>query len=78
MTLNWKTAKNSIKYYIYQNGTLVDSTSGLSAKINTEAGSENCFTVAGVDKYGTIGTKSEAACDKTQFSPPDSLSLIHI
>ena len=66
MSLEWKIAKNSIKlYYVYQNGTLIDSTSGLTADINTEAGTENCFTVAGVDKYGSVGTKSEAACDKS-------------
>ena len=52
---------------------MIDSTSGLTADINTEAGTENCFTVAGVDKYGSVGTKSEAACDKSQFSPPDSI-----
>ena len=73
VSLTWKAAKNSIKYYVYQNGTLIDSTSGLTADINTEAGTENCFTVAGVDKYGSVGTKSEAACDKSQFSPPDSI-----
>ena len=75
VALIWKTAQNSIKYYIYQNGTLVDSTTGLSKSITTEAGTENCFTIAGVDKYGSIGTKSDAACDKSVFSAPDTIQV---
>ena len=50
VALSWKTAKNSISYKIYQNGTLVDSTTSLNTKETTEAGTENCFKVAGVDK----------------------------
>ena len=71
--LNFKPANNSVKYYIYQNGALVDSTTGLSANVKTEAGTENCFTVAGVDQYGSVGPKSDAACDKSVFSAPDSI-----
>ncbi len=71
--LNWKSAKNSIQYYVYQNGALVDSTTNLTFNVQTEAGTENCFTVAGVDKYGSVGTKSDAECDKSQFSPPDTI-----
>ena len=71
--LNWKVAKNSVKYYVYQNSILVDSTNGLSAKVKTEAGTENCFSVAGVDQYGSVGAKSDAACDKSVFSAPDSI-----
>ncbi len=77
VTLNWKTTKNSIKYYIYQNGALVDSTTGLTGSISTEAGTENCFSVAGVDKYSSIGPKSDAACDKSQFSPPDTINVVN-
>ena len=77
VTLNWKSAKNSIKYYIYQNGSLVDSTTGLTGSIVTEAGTENCFSVAGVDKYGSIGPRSDAACDKSQFSPPDTINVVN-
>ncbi len=73
VTLNWKAAENSIKYYIYQNGALVDSSTSLSGTVQTEAGTENCFTVSGVDKYGSIGPRSDAACDKSVFSPPDSI-----
>ena len=47
VTLNWKTAENSVTYYVYQNGTLVDSTTSLTIDIITEAGTENCFSVAG-------------------------------
>ena len=71
--LNFKTANNSVKYYIYQNGALVDSTTSLSANVKTDAGTENCFTVAGVDQYGSVGPKSDAACDKSVFSAPDSI-----
>ena len=73
VVLNWKVAKNSVKYYVYQNSVLVDSTNGLSANVKTEAGTENCFSVAGVDQYGSIGVKSDAACDKSVFSAPDSI-----
>ena len=73
VTLNWKASDNSIKYYVYQNSALVDSSTGLSAVINTEAGTENCFSVSGVDKYGSVGPRSDAACDKSVFSPPDSI-----
>ena len=38
--LNFKAANNSVKYYIYQNGALVDSTTGLNANVKTEAGTE--------------------------------------
>jgi len=75
--LNFKAANNSVKYYIYQNGALVDSTTGLNANVNTEAGTENCFTVAGVDQYGSVGPKSDAACDKSVFSAPDSIIVIN-
>ena len=68
--LNWKAADNAIKYYIFQNGSLVDSSTTLSAKITTEAGTENCFSISGVDQYGSIGPRSDAACDKSVFSPP--------
>ena len=75
--LNWKAADNAIKYYIYQNGSLVDSSTTLSAKIKTDAGTENCFSISGVDQYGSVGQRSDAACDKSVFSPPDSISVIN-
>ena len=75
--LNWKAADNAIKYYIYQNGSLVDSSTTLSAKVKTEAGTENCFSIAGVDQYGSVGQRSDAACDKSVFSPPDSISVVN-
>ncbi len=75
VTLTWKIEENAIKYYVYQNSVLVDSTTGITANVSTEAGTENCFTVAGVDQYGSIGPKSEAACDKSQFSPPDTITV---
>jgi hypothetical protein len=71
--LNWKVANNSVKYYIYQNSVLIDSATSLSTSVKTEAGTENCFSVAGVDQYGSIGPKSDAACDKSVFSAPDSI-----
>ena len=77
VALSWKTANNSISYYVYQNGTLIDSTTSLTASITTEAGAENCFTVAGVDKYGSVGSKSDAKCDKSQFSPPDTINAVN-
>ena len=70
-----KETDNSISYYIYQNGTLVDSTTNLSITLKTEAGAENCFSVAGVDKYGSNGPRSDAECDKSQFSPPDTIKV---
>ena len=70
--------KNSVSYYVYQNGTIVDSTTTLTASIETEAGTENCYTIAGVDKYGSVGQKSDAECDKSQFSPPIQLMLLMI
>ncbi|MBI89260.1 MAG: hypothetical protein CMG60_04160 [Candidatus Marinimicrobia bacterium] len=73
--LTWKETDNSISYYIYQNGTLVDSTTNLSITLKTEAGAENCFSVAGVDKYGSNGPRSDAECDKSQFSPPDTIKV---
>ncbi|MFL3014450.1 MAG: SpaA isopeptide-forming pilin-related protein, partial [Candidatus Neomarinimicrobiota bacterium] len=77
VALSWKTAKNSISYYVYKNGALIDSTTSLTVNISTEAGAENCFTVAGVDKYGSIGPKSDAKCDKSQFSPPDTINAVN-
>ena len=77
VALSWKIAKNSISYKIYQNGTLIDSTTSLNTNVTTEAGTENCFTVAGVDKYGSLGPKSDAACDKSQFSPPDTINAVN-
>ena len=47
----------------------------LTIDIITEAGTENCFSVAGVDQYKTLGPKSDAACDKSVFSPPDSIKV---
>ena len=55
VTLSWKASKNSVSYYVYQNGNIVDSTTTLTASIETEAGTENCYTIAGVDKYGSVG-----------------------
>ena len=49
VTLSWKASKNSVSYYVYQNGTIVDSTTTLTASIETEAGTENCYTIAGID-----------------------------
>ena len=71
--LTWKASDNSVKYYIYQNGVLVDSTNNLTGSVTTEAGSENCFSVSGVDQYGSIGPRSAAACDKSVFSAPDTV-----
>ena len=77
VTLSWKASKNSVSYYVYQNGTIVDSTTTLTASIETEAGTENCYTIAGVDKYGSVGQKSDAECDKSQFSPPDTINAVN-
>ena len=77
VTLTWKASKNSVSYYVYQNGTIVDSTTTLTASIETEAGTENCYTIAGVDKYGSVGQKSDAECDKSQFSPPDTINAVN-
>ena len=77
VTLSWKASKNSVSYYVYQNGTIVDSTTTLTSSIETEAGTENCYTIAGVDKYGSVGQKSDAECDKSQFSPPDTINAVN-
>ena len=73
VVLTWKEADNSIKYFVYQNGVLVDSTNSLTSSVTTEAGSENCFSISGVDQYGSIGPRSDAACDKSVFSAPDTV-----
>ena len=73
VVLTWKEAENSIKYFVYQNGVLVDSTNSLTSSVTTEAGSENCFSISGVDQYGSIGPRSDAACDKSVFSAPDTV-----
>ena len=75
VTLNWRESDNSVKYYVYQNGVLVDSTTSLTISITTEAGTENCFSIAGVDQYQSIGPRSDAACDKSVFSAPDSITV---
>ena len=73
--LEWKAADNAVKYYVYQNGGLVDSSTVLNSTVKTEAGTENCFSVSGVDKYGSIGPRADAACDKSVFSAPDSIAV---
>ena len=75
MTLTWKSDGPVIQYYIYQNGTLVDSTTELTISITTAAGDENCFSVSGIDQYGTQGPKSDPACDKSMVAPPDSIQV---
>ena len=73
--LTWKATENALQYYIYQNSALVDSSTTLEATVKTEAGTENCFSVSGVDQYGSIGPRSDAACDKSVFSAPDSIAV---
>ena len=38
---------------------------------------DSCYTIAGIDKYGSVGQKSDAACDKSQFSPPDTINAVN-
>ena len=73
--LNWSKHELAELYKIYQNGSLVDSTSSLKYTAKTEPGSENCFTVTAINKYGTEGPQSIPACDKAQFPPPLTIDL---
>ena len=75
VVLNWRETEHSVIYYVYQNGALIDSTTSLTISVTTEAGTENCFSISGVDQYKTIGPRSDAACDKSVFSPPDSITV---
>ena len=63
-------------YKIYQNGTLIDSVKTIKYTAKTDPGTENCFTVSPVDKYGTEGPQSVPACDKAQFPPPEKITLL--
>jgi fibronectin type 3 domain-containing protein len=71
--LTWEEVPGAIQYRIYLNGALVDSSKTLLASISTEPGEDNCFAVSAQDKYGSEGVKSDAACDKSVYSPPDSI-----
>ena len=73
--LDWSKHELAVKYRIYQNGTLIDSSKSNKYTAKTEPGSENCFTVTAVDKYGTEGPQSVPACDKAQYPPPEKITL---
>lgn len=75
VNLTWKSVEHAVQYRVYLNGALTDSTHELSISIPTEPGTDNCFSVSGIDQYGSEGTKSEPACDKSVFSPPDSIII---
>ena len=73
--LDWSQHDLAVKYRIYQNGTLIDSSKSNKYTAKTDPGSENCFTVTAVDKYGTEGPQSVPACDKAQYPPPEKITL---
>jgi len=73
MMLTWEEVSGAVKYLIYLNGALTDSSETLSATIPTEPGADNCFTVSAKDMHGTEGPQSKAACDKSVYPPPDSI-----
>jgi len=75
VNLSWETVDHAVKYLVYLNGALIDSTENAFISIPTEPGTDNCFSVAGVDQYGSEGAKSDPACDKSVFSPPDSIVI---
>ena len=70
VNLEWTKHELAVKYRIYQNGTLIDSSKTIKYTAKTDPGSENCFTVAAVDKHGSEGPQSVPACDKAQYPPP--------
>ena len=75
VNLEWTKHELAVKYRIYQNGTLIDSSKAIKYTAKTEPGSENCFTVSAVDKHGTEGPQSVPACDKAQYPPPEKITL---
>ena len=74
--LEWSKHELAVLYKIYQNGTLIDSVKSIKYTAKTDPGTENCFTVSPVDKYGTEGPQSVPACDKAQFPPPEKITLL--
>ena len=75
VNLEWTKHELAVKYRIYQNGTLIDSSKTIKYTAKTDPGSENCFTVAAVDKHGSEGPQSVPACDKAQYPPPEKITL---
>ena len=73
--LEWSKNELAVIYRVYQNGTLIDSTKKITYTAKTEPGTDNCFTVTAVDKYGTEGSQSSPACDKAQYPPPEEIKL---
>ena len=73
--LEWVKHELAVKYRIYQNGTLIDSSKTIKYAAKTDPGSENCFTVSAVDKHGSEGPQSVPACDKAQYPPPEKITL---
>jgi fibronectin type 3 domain-containing protein len=74
MGLTWRPVTGAVKYLIYLNGALVDSAEITSASVSAEPGADNCFTVSAKDQYGTVGTQSKAACDKSVYPPPETVT----
>ena len=75
VNLEWTKHELAVIYKIYQNGALIDSTKSTKYSATTDPGSENCFTVSAIDKYGSEGPQSVPACDKAQYPPPEKISL---
>ena len=73
--LTWKPHALALKYKIYLNGTLTDTIDQTTYIQKTSPGTESCFTIAPVDKYGIEGPQSDMVCDVAQYPPPENVTL---
>tara|TARA_Y100000590_G_scaffold85898_1_gene96163 strand:+ start:2901 stop:7736 length:4836 start_codon:yes stop_codon:yes gene_type:complete len=73
--LTWKPHALALQYKIYLNGTLTDTIDQTTYIQKTSPGTESCFTIAPVDKYGIEGPQSDMVCDVAQYPPPENVTL---
>ena len=43
--------------------------------VQTDPGSENCFTISAIDQFGIEGPQSDMVCDVAQYPPPENITL---
>jgi len=73
--LTWKAHPLAINYKIYLNGVATDTVDRVSFVQKTDPGTESCYTISPIDKYGIEGPQSDMVCDVAQFPPPENITL---
>ncbi|MBH09201.1 MAG: hypothetical protein CMG74_02415 [Candidatus Marinimicrobia bacterium] len=75
ISLTWKAHPLALEYKVYLNGSLADTVNNTGYTQKADPGTESCFTVSPIDKYGIEGPQSDMICKVAQFPPPENVTL---